>query len=139
MNLTMSQDDHTLLKWYVQRVRPLLDPHNISNSLAKPVGDVNKPLQKLRNKYGISIPTLTRQRRVGSTTARKRCTDSETAIIFEANVSVTVHSCQVLPGGRQPELTCFGRSCWSRPNMKKRPRKWSALVHPILSYQYLLL
>ena len=47
VNLTMSQEDHILLRRYVQRVRPLLDPHNICDDLfllpgPKPVGDINK-------------------------------------------------------------------------------------------------
>jgi len=84
--LTMTANDHKLLKKYVKRVRPRLDPAAQLDLLfirrgPKQVKDVNALLNFLKGKYGLVIGTSTNLRKSGETASFQTLTVKESELV----------------------------------------------------------
>lgn len=84
--LTMAANDHKMLKKYVKRVRPRLDPAAQLDLLfirrgPKRVKDVNALLNFLKGKYGLVIGTSTNLRKSGETASFQTLTVKESELV----------------------------------------------------------
>lgn len=84
--LTMTANDYKMLKKYVKRVRPRLDPAGQLDLLfirrgPKQVKDVNALLNFLKGKYGLVIETSTKLRKSGETASFQTLTVKESELV----------------------------------------------------------
>lgn len=95
--LVLEPLDHARLGQYIHLVRPLQDTQGKSNHLfllsgSRPITKLSTKLKSLGVKYGLSLPTASRVRKIGATAVALNLGDSTKAHLVTRNMSHSVNT-----------------------------------------------
>ena len=84
--MMLSSLDVPKLQWYVDNLRPIIDPNNHSDKLLvlagpKELYNLSTHLKSLGKRYGFQAPSATIVRKIGATTVVLKCGEQDKALI----------------------------------------------------------